>query len=417
MRILYLTEFLTAIGGGGEVMFRSFAVEMANRGHKVDLVCHQSIDSWDVENDLLTVHRIPPPIPLKHGCFPSLVQQLIYITKLVIKGSQIIDKNGIDLIHANTISPSFAGAIIGKVYNIPVITTIHHVHSLKNEQYANELDSKSHFAKLFSLPKFLCERMMVRLPAVGIHTVSEASKDDVIRFGAKDSSKIKVVPNAVDLRCLDPVHDVQYGNFALFIGRLVEYKNLDVIITAFRKVVDALPEARLVIVGDGPAALKWKDSVSSNGLSENIQFLGYITEERKDELLRNCLMLVFPSLIEGFGLVILEAFARKKPVIVSDVRPLNELVDDGIDGFVIRATNPAAWAEQMLLLFKNKSICEAMGTKGRKKVEERFNLIQAAEDLESFYEKLIGKQNGMSNHERCVIGSDIRNKPSVNSSS
>lgn len=394
MRILYLTEFLSAIGGGGEVIFRDLAVEMANRGHKVDLVCHQSEDLWELENELLKVHRIPPPIGLKHGCFPSLTQQLSYISRLVIKGSQLIDKNRIDLIHSNTISPVFAGAILGKIYSIPVINTIHHVHSLKNGQYAGTLNGTARFAiKLFSLPKFLCEKIIVRLPAVGIHTVSESSKDDLIRFGVNDSAIIKIVPNAVDFRRLDAVHDVQYGRFALFIGRLVDYKNLDVIITAFRKVVDAIPDARLAIIGDGPAAQKWKEMVSSNGLSANIEFLGYVTEERKDELLRNCSMLVFPSLIEGFGLVILESFARKKPVIVSDVRPLDEIVDDGVDGFIVPATSPADWAEKILLLFRNESICEAMGTKGRNKVEARFNIIHAAEDLESFYEKLIGKKN------------------------
>jgi glycosyltransferase involved in cell wall biosynthesis len=403
VRILYLTEFLSAVGGGGEVMFRDFAVEMANRGHKVDLVCHQSEDSCELDN-LLTVHRIPPPIGLKHGCFPSLAQQLSYISKLVIKGSQIIDKNKIDLIHANTISPAFAGAVLGRLYGIPVINTIHHVHSLRKDQYAAAQDGRARFSiRLLSLPKFLCEKIMVRLPAIGIHTVSESSKDDLIRFGVKDSSKIKIVSNAVDFRRLHAANDVQYGGFALFIGRLVEYKNLDVIVTAFRKVVDEIPEARFAIVGDGPAAQKWKELVSSNGLSANVEFLGYVTEEKKDELLRNCSMLVFPSLIEGFGLVILESFARKKPVIVSDIRPLNEIVDDGVDGFIVPATSPSDWAETILLVFKNKSSCEAMGTRGRNKVEARFNIIHAAEDLESFYEKLIGKQHRRVEEVRATI--------------
>ena len=396
MRILYLTEFLSAIGGGGEVMLRDFALEMANRGHKVDFVCHQSGDFWEFENDLLTIHKIAPPISLKHGCFPSLFQQLFFILKLVFKGSQIVDKYKIDIIHANTLSPAFAAAILGKLYNIPVINTIHHVYSLKNNEYATEGNRGNAFIfKLFSLPKLICEKAIIRLPADGIHTVSESSKDDLIRFGIKDSAKISIIPNAVDLRhFVDKSDNVQYENFVLFIGRLVKYKNLDVVIDAFRGVVDAIPDARLVIVGDGPAIHEWKELASSNGLSDNIVFEGYVSEERKDELLRNCSILVFPSLIEGFGIVLLEAFAHRKPVIISDVRPLTEIVGDNVDGLVAGATSPDDWAEKIVFLLKNKSRCERMGANGRSKVESGFNIIHAAESLESSYKDLIEKRCG-----------------------
>jgi hypothetical protein len=59
--------------------------------------------------------------------------------------------------------------------------------------------------------------MIVRLPTDGIHTVSKSSKDDLIRFGVKNDVKITIVPNAIQFRSHD---DVEYGNFALFIGRL-----------------------------------------------------------------------------------------------------------------------------------------------------------------------------------------------------
>lgn len=390
MRILYLTEFLSAIGGGGELVFRDFAVEMANRGHRVDLLCHESDEFWSCTNELVTIHKIPPTVILHHGYFPSFFQQASYVLKLVFKGAEIVKQNKIDIIHANTLSPAFAGAILGKLYNIPVINTIHHVHSLKKNEYTTRRQRRNKVIfKLSAFPKFLCEKIIVRLPTDGIHTVSQSSKDDLIRFGVKNDVKITIIPNAIQF----PSHDdVEYGNFALFIGRLVDYKNLDVIITAFREVVDTLPDARLVVAGDGPEGKKWKEMVSSTGLASNIDFEGYVSEERKDELLRNCALLVFPSLIEGFGLVILEAFTRKKPVIVSDVKPFTEIIDDFVDGFRVSPTSPDDWAEKIILLLKNKSTCKAMGEEGRIKVEKRFNITIAAERLESFYKELIEKR-------------------------
>jgi glycosyltransferase involved in cell wall biosynthesis len=231
---------------------------------------------------------------------------------------------------------------------------------------------------------------MIRLPAQAIHTVSEASREDMMHFGVKDSSKVIVVPNGINLK--DHFHNdenIEYQDFALFIGRLVEYKNLDVVIAAFSKVAKTLPQARLVIVGDGPARRKWEEVVSKHHLSKNIEFVGYVSEQRKEEMLKNCSMILFPSLIEGFGLVILEAFAHRKPVIASDVKPQNEIIDDAIDGFLLPPSDVNSWAEKIEFLFNNKQACEMMGNCGRSKAEIKYDISQTASDIESIYRKFI----------------------------
>ena len=244
--------------------------------------------------------------------------------------------------------------------------------------------------QLLSLPKLICEKIIVRLPSDGIHTVSNSSKEDLIKFGIKDSSKITMIPNGIDIDCAAfNTTQCRYHNFALFIGRLVEYKNLGVAITAFGKVVEAMPDAGLVIVGDGPARHDLERSVISHHLSRNVEFTGYVSEEQKSLLLKNCSMLVFPSLIEGFGLVILEAFANRKPVLASDVKPLREIIKDGSDGFLVPPSESAKWADRILFCLKNKDICQSMGENGRRKAETNYNICKVAEDVESMYVKII----------------------------
>jgi glycosyltransferase involved in cell wall biosynthesis len=82
-------------------------------------------------------------------------------------------------------------------------------------------------------------------------------------------------------------------------------------------------------------------------------------------------MLVFPSLIEGFGLVLLEAFEAKKSVLISDVSMSNEIVENAIDGFIRPPVDAKNWADKILFLLQNKDVCEVMRRKGRQKVETK----------------------------------------------
>src|SRR4029078_5710329 len=143
----------------------------------------------------MQIHQIKPTIKLSHGHFPSIFQQGLYVISLILCGSQIIRRNKIDIIHANTLSPAFAGSILGKIFRIPVVNTIHHIYTIKNYQYAQEKQQgKRILFWLRSMPKLLCEKVMIRLPAHAIHTVSEASRQDMMHFGVKDSSKVIVIP-------------------------------------------------------------------------------------------------------------------------------------------------------------------------------------------------------------------------------
>jgi glycosyltransferase involved in cell wall biosynthesis len=100
-------------------------------------------------------------------------------------------------------------------------------------------------------------------------------------------------------------------------------------------------------------------------------------------------MLVFPSLIEGFGLVLLEAFEAKKPVLISDVSPSNEIVENAIEGFILPPVDAKNWADKILFLLQNKDVCEVMGRKGRQKVETKYDIGQIAERFETLYANLL----------------------------
>jgi glycosyltransferase involved in cell wall biosynthesis len=158
------------------------------------------------------------------------------------------------------------------------------------------------------------------------------------------------------------------------------------VIEAFAKTTRSVASANLVIVGGGPMRNTWIQQARNLGIENNVIFMGYVSVEKKLELLSKCSALVFPSLVEGFGLAILEAFAMSKPVMVSNIESVKELVHDGLNGFVI--SNPADWENKMKLLLSDETLCRAMGRSGRGKAEQNFQLAAVGEKFEAPYRSL-----------------------------
>ena len=393
MNILYITQLFSATRGGGEVIFYDFAEGIAKRRHHIDIVSHKIINFKDENNlERVTMHRIRPAIEYKGGLPPSIKQNLMYIINAIIKGSQIIRQNDIDIIHTNNWSSIIVGSILARVHHTPVISTIHDIFSTNSENW-KKWAAQNNLSYISSIIGPLFEKITVKMPVDIVHTISNASKEEILNLNATSSSNIIVIPNGINLEHYDNFDfKKDYQNYVLFIGRLVYYKNLDVLISSFKDVVKKVPNAKLIVVGNGPMRDKWEKMVLDLRLDQNIEFTGYIPHEKKIELLSKCSSLLLPSVHEGFGLVLLEAFAMYKPVLVANMKPYDEIVDDGVDGFMIPAYEPDKWCEKIVFLLSNKTICQNMGNKGRVKLENKFNINRVIDKVESLYKELCLKK-------------------------
>jgi glycosyltransferase involved in cell wall biosynthesis len=212
------------------------------------------------------------------------------------------------------------------------------------------------------------------------------SKQDMRQFGVEDNM-ISVIPHG-----LDPM-DYKMNSHsylgpdntpsAVFMGRLIDYKNVHTVIRAFKIVVKSRPDVKLIIIGDGPQ----KDFLISEAkeIEENIIFTGTVSHMDKLRLLFASSFVVFPSLIEGFGIAIIEAFACFKPVIVSNVRPLSDIVRDGHTGYVTSPFDTREWAENMLDLFNNANLRKQMGMNSYHDFMENYQLENTVTAMEQLY--------------------------------
>jgi glycosyltransferase involved in cell wall biosynthesis len=158
-----------------------------------------------------------------------------------------------------------------------------------------------------------------------------------------------------------------------FAGRLVRQKGADVLLRAFAKVVAHVPDARLLLAGDGPERKSLHDLASSCGISAQVCALGHLSRSEMERLFAQAWVQVVPSrFAEAFGLVAVEAMMRGTAVVASAAGGLREIVTDGQVGVLVPPDNPERLAEALLRLIQDRELAERTGKAGREVALQRF---------------------------------------------
>lgn len=160
-----------------------------------------------------------------------------------------------------------------------------------------------------------------------------------------------------------------YPPTIIFLGSQAAHKRIDWLIEAFKRLKKR--DSSLIIVGPHTLyspKIREKLSRLPKRVRKNIRILGKVSEKKKIALLDQAWVLVNPSIHESLGLVFFEAWARKKPVIASDLPVLREVIDDGRDGFLFEKDSISDLIEKMSLLIENPRLARKMGEAGYNKM-------------------------------------------------
>lgn len=209
--------------------------------------------------------------------------------------------------------------------------------------------------------------------------LSEHMKSELVLNGF-DPARINVIPGFTYLPVKEfpPVADT--SNTILFVGQIPRSKGLDVLIKALALLEH---QARLKVVGTGSALDANKALAKELGLSDRIDFLGWVAHQDLDKYFEEAVMLVVPSVwAEPFGLVGIEAMARSRPVVAFNVGGISQWLEDGKTGLLARNVTSEALAECIETLLSDRDLARQMGARGRKRAEEEFSPVVAGERLE-----------------------------------
>ena len=190
-----------------------------------------------------------------------------------------------------------------------------------------------------------------------------------------------------------PFQDIPYPQApptAGFVGRLVPEKGVDVLLQAMRLVVDNLPDARLLVAGEGKDEPRLRALCGELGLDGSVEFLGYMEPAKFEAFWRRTHLQVVPSLwAEPFGLVAVEAMAAARAVIATREGGLEESVVEGESGFLVDRADVQQLAHRLLFLLSDLEGCRLMGQRGLGICLERFDNERILEEhLQGYLEVL-----------------------------
>lgn len=221
-------------------------------------------------------------------------------------------------------------------------------------------------------------------------TVSESSKREMMKAGIPEGH-ITVVNNGVDHGIYKP-NEYSKSPFPhiLYLGRLRNYKNLDLLIRAMDSIIKEIPSIKLSIVGTGEAEYKLKKLTNKLRLNDSITFYGYADEEEKIKFLQNAWLFVSPSEKEGWGLTVIEANACGTPAVAFTVPGLRDSIKNDKTGLLVENGNIDALAEVIVRILADEELRKRLSM-GALKYAEQFSWDKSAEE---FMKVLEGVVNG-----------------------
>jgi glycosyltransferase involved in cell wall biosynthesis len=205
--------------------------------------------------------------------------------------------------------------------------------------------------------------------------------------------KIDITPFGIDLNVFKPDRKLK-ADSSIYIGIVKSLENkygIDYLIKAFKIIVDKHSQlsVRLLIVGGGSQETKLKNLTEQLQISNKTIFTGLVKYDEVVSYHNKLTITVFPSLEESFGVAVLEASACEKPVIVSNVGGLPEVVLNGETGIIVEPKDPEKLAVEIEKLLLNEDLRTEMGKKGREFVKAHYNLPDNVERMLSIYYEIL----------------------------
>jgi len=185
----------------------------------------------------------------------------------------------------------------------------------------------------------------------------------------------------------------------LCVARIDPQKNQLALVRALPSILTQCPEAALVLIGPVTVRRYLEDlekALIASGLRNHIRIIPGLAPSSQDlrDAYAACDVFVLPSIHEPFGLVVLEAWACSKPVVVSPVPSLTHVVQDGVNGIRVTDASAEKMGRGILRLLHDRSLAERLGEEGRETVEKHYTWDRIIDRLEHLYEEIVKDRNG-----------------------
>lgn len=222
--------------------------------------------------------------------------------------------------------------------------------------------------------------------------VAHAQKRTVCAREGINPARVTVIHNGIPLSRLKSIGPLTYAQVGIpassarvvgIVGRLAPEKDHRMFLRAAKLICGGLSDVFFLVVGDGPEQSGLERLAHEWGIADHVRFLGNLNPVTRVLPLLD--VGVLSSYTESFPVSVLEIMAFKKPVVVTDVGGLREMIDDGVEGFVVPPRDADSLAERIRLLLEDRQRAALMGARGRQRVESEWTAERMARQFEQLF--------------------------------
>ncbi len=380
MKICFLTPEYphprTGNSGGIGTSIFNLSKGLVGLGHEVSVVVYgQKQDAVFHENGIVfyTVKNIKVK-----GLSLFLTQKKV--EKLLHK---LVSENKVEIIEA----PDWTGFTSFVTTKCPLVI--------------RENGSDTYFCYLDKRPvkwqnKFLEKRALQK--ADGIIAVSEFT-GNLTNELFQLKSAFTVIPNAIDASQFEAVETKSNSETILYFGTLIRKKGLLELPFIFNEVIQKNPNAKLILVGKDASDIATKTTSTWQLMQplfdekaiKNVAYLGSVPYAEIKKIIQEATLCVFPTFAEALPVSWLEAMAMQKPIVASNIGWANEIIDDGVNGFLVHPKNHEVFADKIVALLNDEALQHSFGKAARTKIISNFNSGVVAKKTIAFYENFLKK--------------------------
>jgi len=283
----------------------------------------------------------------------------------------------VDLIHAHAALPcGHAAVLLSRELGIPCVVTVHGLDVFFTNQVGGRAGQ-------------WCQRVsqFVYRSASRVICISEKVSDRVVNGGAAVNTA--VIYNGVDSEMFSPAPSQPEGRTILSVGNLIPIKGHELLLRAFARLQYDYPDLSCEIVGDGPERFRLSRLASDLGIADKVHFLGRQSRKQVAEAMRRCTVFALPSRYEGLGCVYLEAMSTEKPVVACRGQGIEEIIQQGISGWLIDPEDLEGLTDALSLLVRNAGLRRQMGDAARRAIRQNFTLRHQATQLAELYRECV----------------------------
>lgn len=363
--------------------FFEHAIELANALSKIDdvnitLIMPETTrkylgSSWD--------KILNPNINLRLFSYGSVrsAKNILMASFTIYSLIRYINKMKPDVIHIQESGNIFLIFVLPFIKGYPIVSTQH--------------DVRPHlgFEKGFKSSLREISRKIVTRYSNNIIVHGEYLKTVAVSYLRIKSDNIHVIPLGQYEVALFKKYEKkglrEDGNLILFFGRIYEYKGLEYLIKTESLITKKVPDAKIIIAGEGENFKKYEKVMINK---DNFVVHNYrVPYKEGAELFQRCSIVVLPYIDASQSAVIPLAYAFKKPVVVTDVGAISEIVDDGVTGSIVPPKNSEALAETIVKLLRDDKLRKEMGENAYKKLKTDLSWANIAEKTIKVYERAL----------------------------